>query len=219
MNERIHAYLDGDRSRPTFSAEEERELAAIEQATSAVTGCVRRAHVPDFVDLVMSVLPEPHGEPSPSNRLLATLHAAGRWLWTPWQIPLRPAHALCGGLAVALALLAAPSARDAGSPGAAVAGAGSSEATPVYVQFRLDAPGASHVSLTGSFTDWQPAYELREATPGVWVALVALPPGVHDYLFVVNGEEWVADPVARPVEDGFGGTNSRLFLAPPTNRI
>jgi hypothetical protein len=70
------------------------------------------------------------------------------------------------------------------------------------------------VMLAGSFTEWQPAYELVETTPGVWTVLVALQPGVHDYAFIIDGESWVADPAAPSVDDGFGGSNSRLALLP-----
>jgi 1,4-alpha-glucan branching enzyme len=88
----------------------------------------------------------------------------------------------------------------------------------LYVQFRLEAPGASRVELAGSFTEWQPEYQLREISPGVWTALVPLDPGVHDYTFVVDGERMVVDPYAPSVEDSFGGNNSRLFLPAPSGR-
>ncbi len=82
----------------------------------------------------------------------------------------------------------------------------------VYVQFRLEAHGASRVALAGTFTGWQPEYELRETAPGTWSILVPLLPGIHDYAFVVNGTEWLADPHALQIDDGFGGVNSRIAL-------
>ena len=57
--------------------------------------------------------------------------------------------------------------------------------------------------------------QLSETAPGVWSAMVPLDPGVHDYTFLVDGQEWVVDPNATNVEDSFGGMNSRLFLAAP----
>jgi 1,4-alpha-glucan branching enzyme len=96
----------------------------------------------------------------------------------------------------------------------------SASAGQVYVQFRLEASGASQVALVGSFTAWQPDYELRETAPGTWSILVPLRPGVYDYAFVVDGREWVADPHAFQIDDGFGGTNSRIALpSPPTGAI
>ncbi len=71
------------------------------------------------------------------------------------------------------------------------------------------------VHLAGSFSDWEPHYELTESSPGHWTALIPMRPGVHDYSFLVNGEQWVADPHAPRVADGFGGENSRLALVEP----
>jgi 1,4-alpha-glucan branching enzyme len=82
----------------------------------------------------------------------------------------------------------------------------------VFVQFRLDAPGASHVQLAGSFTDWGHPLDLHEVSPGMWKTTLLLEPGVHDYSFIVDGDRWVPDPYAPTVDDGFGGANSRLSL-------
>ena len=51
--------------------------------------------------------------------------------------------------------------------------------------------------LAGDFTDWEPADALHEQAPGVWSVVVPLPPGVHDYAFVVDGvgdTSTLADP-------------------------
>ena len=79
------------------------------------------------------------------------------------------------------------------------------------VQFELRAPGARSVALVGDFNEWN-----REATPlhavaanGVWTISLPLPTGRHVYAFVVDGEEWIADPVApRAPGDDFGVPNS-----------
>jgi len=92
---------------------------------------------------------------------------------------------------------------------------GNHSAAKVFVQFRLDAPHASAVRLAGSFTGWKPTYTLQQVTSGVWSILIPLEPGVHDYAFVVDGTEWVADPAAPKVDDGFGGINSRLSVLLP----
>jgi hypothetical protein len=68
------------------------------------------------------------------------------------------------------------------------------------------------VRLAGTFTNWEPRFELREAAPGVWTAMLPVPLGVHDYAFLVDGRLWYADPYAPQVSDGFGGRNSRLAL-------
>jgi 1,4-alpha-glucan branching enzyme len=89
----------------------------------------------------------------------------------------------------------------------------------VFVQFRLDA-SASRVQLAGSFTNWEPRYDLRQSAPGIWTITVPLTQGVHDYAFVVDGQRWIPDPYAPQIGDGFGGTNSRLALmSPPTPQL
>jgi 1,4-alpha-glucan branching enzyme len=98
---------------------------------------------------------------------------------------------------------------------AVTAPAAKSAAPVVYVQFRLESAQARQVALAGTFTGWQPTLQLEQKEPGVWTALVPLRPGVHDYVFVVDGERWVPDPNApQQVDDSFGGTNSRISLPP-----
>ena len=118
------------------------------------------------------------------------------------------------GLATAAAvlLLLVPYARLT-SPTGAQAGRGSAD-PQVFVQFRLDA-SASRVQLAGSFTNWEPRFDLHQSAPGIWTITVPLTQGVHDYAFVVNGKQWIPDPYAPHIDDGFGGTNSRLALMSP----
>jgi 1,4-alpha-glucan branching enzyme len=103
-----------------------------------------------------------------------------------------PAASVGGGLAVA-----------ASEPVEAAGG-------PVLVQFRLEAPDARDVRLAADFTGWRPAHALHRSATGVWTVVVAVAPGVHEYGFVVDGERWTPDPLAPQVDDGFGGSNSRL---------
>jgi hypothetical protein len=213
MNERIHACMDGDLPREALSSAEMSQLREMEEALAAATRSMRSAPVPDFTRRVMTALPE--ARPSAVGIAWSRMASTWEWLWSPRQITVRPMYLFGGAVASVLlvAVLQLPAGSQVEVPSAAV------EASPeLHVQFRLDAEGVSTVSLAGSFTDWEPRYELRQVAPGMWAATVALAPGVHDYLFVVDGETWVADPVARPVDDGFGGTNSRLFLTPPANR-
>ena len=49
----------------------------------------------------------------------------------------------------------------------------------------------------------------------MWSAVVVLPAGAHEYMFVVDGERWIADPLAgRYVSDGFGRQNALLIVRP-----
>lgn len=150
-------------------------------------------------------------EPLAPSRRAGMLERLINMLWAPREISIRPAFALAGAGAVAI-LLALPYVRQAPAVAPQVA---SAPADPhVFVQFRLEA-AAMRVQLAGSFTNWEPRYELRQSAPGTWTITVPLTQGVHDYAFVVDGQQWVADPYAPQIGDGFGGTNNRLSLLNP----
>ena len=133
------------------------------------------------------------------------LHRLARHLWTPRDVRLqwRPLYAVVAG-AFMLFMVFLPYGRRL------------PDTDPrVFVQFRLDAADATDVRLAGSFTNWQPQYELHEVSPGLWTITLPLSAGVHDYVFVVNGQRWIPDPYAPQIDDGFGGVNSRIALVPP----
>jgi len=52
------------------------------------------------------------------------------------------------------------------------------------------------------------------AGSGMWSVDVPLTPGVHHYVFIIDGREWLPDPNASQVDDGFGEKNS-VVLVPP----
>jgi Glycogen recognition site of AMP-activated protein kinase len=86
--------------------------------------------------------------------------------------------------------------------------------TTVRVRFTYRAPGAHKVAVAGSFNGWSPeALLLEEAgADGLFVGSAPLPAGLHEYMFVVDGQ-WVTDPdspLRRP--DGFGRQNSLLRI-------
>lgn len=87
--------------------------------------------------------------------------------------------------------------------------------TVQLVRFVFADSSARTVSLVGDFNGWA-----RERTPlhataraGVWAVSVPLPPGRHEYAFIVNGERWVADPLSPGNRDEFGTESSVLLLA------
>jgi 1,4-alpha-glucan branching enzyme len=86
--------------------------------------------------------------------------------------------------------------------------------TLVTVRFVLVAPDAKEVSLAGTFNQWDAHATplVRSGASGVWTATLTLPPGQHQYAFVVDGQRWVPDPGAPAVDDGFGRRNSVLTL-------
>ena len=81
--------------------------------------------------------------------------------------------------------------------------------TPSKQSFTFNAPGALSVLLAGDFTHWQArAIPMRKQGDGFWHAEVELPPGVHHYRFLVDGE-WREDPECTvQVPNPFGSRNS-----------
>ncbi|MEN9574315.1 MAG: hypothetical protein RL514_2170 [Verrucomicrobiota bacterium] len=76
------------------------------------------------------------------------------------------------------------------------------------VSFSLSAPDARNVKLAGDFTGWEAdAREMTRQRNGSWKATLAVPPGQHEYRFIVDGQ-WADDPkceVRKP--NPFGGEN------------
>ena len=215
MDERLQAALDGELARDDLTMAERDALGAFEARVDALRTTVGQRVPQDMPAVVMRRIRELGIEPAEATG--PSITQLFDWLWRARDVRLRWRHAYAlatAAAAVALAVVVSDAPRptnDALTP-VAQAGAGAS----IYVQFRLQSSDANTVALAGSFTDWQPSYELHETAPGVWTALLPLPPGVHDYAFVVDGERWIPDPTAPQVDDGFGGVNSRLALLEPT---
>jgi hypothetical protein len=83
------------------------------------------------------------------------------------------------------------------------------------VTFVLAAPSAREVAVIGSFNGWNAAgwTMTRDPSRGLWILSSALPPGSHEYVFLIDGITPVADAAAvLSVDDGFGGRNSVLLV-------
>lgn len=83
------------------------------------------------------------------------------------------------------------------------------------VEVVFSAPQAASVSVVGDFNSWNPERTrmVRVDHGGSWSALLKLPPGVHQYSFVIDGTTWVPDPGAKTtIDDGFGGRNSVIIV-------
>jgi len=80
--------------------------------------------------------------------------------------------------------------------------------------FSFRSPEASNVQLVGEFTQWQERpINLQKSTDGVWKATVILPPGTHQYKFVVDGD-WCDDPACtQRAPNPFGGENMMRQVA------
>lgn len=88
------------------------------------------------------------------------------------------------------------------------------EATGVPIKLVLHAPDAATVSVAGSWNDWETAAApMQRAADGTFFTVVHLPRGRHEYMFVVDGEEWVTDPTALLTrDDGFGRQNGLIEI-------
>ena len=75
-------------------------------------------------------------------------------------------------------------------------------------------PLAQEVHVAGAFNGWDPrATPMTRREDGFWAARLLLPPGRHEYRFIVDGQ-WQEDPAARQsVDNPFGGRNSILEVA------
>lgn len=215
------ALVDGARARgevpPGFT---ERVMAAIEAREAAAT---RRISPTDRGSAFQAGADGPGG----LGRLWEALNRPRTLVW-------RPAYAAA---VVALAILVAvvalgpfplgaggaddsvASAVDQGPAGGvaslASAGPAQAEAERVLVRFVFAGAEAESVAVAGDFSRWEPIPLRRRDSNGqaVWTGLVAVPRGEHRYMFVLDGERWVTDPLATAVrDDGFGNRNAILSL-------
>ena len=75
-----------------------------------------------------------------------------------------------------------------------------------------DADG-NEVSVAGSFTDWEPVPMAR--SEGVWEVAMTLEPGVHEYVYIVDGTQVVPPEAPSRRDDGFGGWNGVVVVGAP----
>ncbi len=74
------------------------------------------------------------------------------------------------------------------------------------IMFSYTDPNAGAVAWAGEFNAWNvSASPLVKGTNGVWSVVIALPPGDHEYKFVVDGT-WITDP-ENPVTHGDFGNS------------
>ena len=92
---------------------------------------------------------------------------------------------------------------------------GTTQQPTVFVRLVLLQPGARSVSVAGDFNGWDPAQtKLERSDGGVWTATIPLKPGRYQYMFVIDGKQWIADPLAaEEATDGFGAQNAVLDVA------
>ena len=215
MNEKLQSYLDGELPLDALDANE-RAQAAEYQAILDDAQAMRSVTAPPWIETrVMASLPK-------QRPARAGLFA---WLLSPQLVRVRPASLALAGIAMAVLLFFARS-KPSEVPLIVNAPANvhpvvATQPSIIYVQFVLADRGAKSVTVAGDFNSWDTA-----ATPltdadgdGVWSGLVALRPGSHKYMFVVDGQKWVTDPEAdHYIDDGFGMRNAVVTVASPNGR-
>ncbi len=207
MREELHRYLDGELLREELPG----DLRGEASAWDALLGEVQRTAVAGAPaglegEVIRALADEPrsapYGEPTSAWR-----RAVG-WLTRPRVIRVAPAPAFAA-FALLLLMAAFPWLR------------GSSPALTddtVYVQLFLEAPAARSVAIAGDFNGWSPTINLEDRDgDGVWSGRLAVPPGIYEYMFVLDGSRWVTDPHAEWYsDDGFGNRNAVLAILSPS---
>jgi len=195
IDPRIHKVLDGEADVDSLPLELRRQVEQIESAARQLSVA------PEGLSVVSRVMASVE-HPAPRHRRL--LH----WLLTPRPIVLRVRPVWSVALAAALVGVALLPAREGVTRTAEDEG---------LANFVAHFPGAQSVAVAGSFNDWQPtSLQLEDQDQdGVWSGAAVLPAGIHEYMFLVDGQRWVADPLAgRYVTDDFGRENSVLIVHP-----
>ena len=219
MDKRLQAYLDGELERSALPAEL-REEADRWDLLGAAAAELRAETAPQWLETrVMANLPAQLPQPWWRRGL--------GWLLQPQPVRVRPASLAFAGMAAVVAIVwfNDPAQQDNNPTSAAATAArpvANGNQAVIYVQFAFADKAAQSVTVAGDFNDWN-----AEATPlrdtdgdGIWTGLIALRPGMHKYMFVVNGERWVTDPEAESyVDDGFGMRNAVIAITPPGRSI
>lgn len=181
----------------------ERMIAAFRRSAPPSTGA------PPWLETRVLAEIEALPDEGPISRALA-------WLVRPAPLHVPPLAGIA--VAVGLALLVILPGRGVGPSTANGRGAGSGgegeTASVVYVQFVFEAPGASTVAVAGDFSEWEPTVILEDVDgDGIWTGRAPVEPGVHTYMFLIDGTDWRTDPLAeRHTDDGFGNRNAVLAV-------
>ena len=207
IDPRLQEALDGERDPAELPADLRESYARLRDAATLLTST-------PALSVAARVMAEVRQIPTPVAGE-GVVRRLGHWLSRPKAVTLRlrPVWtlALAAGLA---AILLVP-----WSGGDSTPTPGEKEGLARFVGHF---PGARSVEVVGSFNDWsRGTLHLRDDDgDGIWHGDAVLPAGPHEYMFVVDGERWVADPLAgRYVDDGFGaGQENSVLIVRPTAR-
>lgn len=206
MTDDIRRYLDGEVTLDSLPTEVRAQAQAWDRMLEAFRVDQASESAPHWLE--DRVMAEIHALPEPG-----ALSRTWQWLLRPQPIQLSPAVlGLTAAAAVVVFLLPRGNVPQGTPQG------GSMDASVVSVQFVLEAPGARSVAVGGDFDAWSGSYMLEDPDgDGVWTGRVPVTPGLHSYMFLLDGAEWVTDPRAsRYNDDGFGNRNAVLAVTAPT---
>ncbi len=239
MEALLDRYLDGELTEAEAAAflaalaEDpglERELRSRERALAVYAEAWREGPADGFVDRVADEVAA-GGRTGAAGRGRAGA-ASGR-SWPHLRVlALAATVVVCFGLGLVADDLLAPG-RDpaAGGPGgspailsgtgdlpggANLAAAGGAEPVllPVRLVYAPTGEKVGSVAVAGDFNGWDPQATPLRQRDGIWTAVLLLPPGDHEYMFVLDGKEWRTDPLALQTrDDGFGRRNAVLDLS------
>jgi len=134
--------------------------------------------------------------------------------WSASTIRLSPLASLA--IAAGIAAIAVFFARRATPPASvfqpAVVASAPVHDTVTFVRF-VFVGRAKSVAIVGDFNGWggRPT-TLDQTAAGAWTTSVPLTNGRHEYAFVVDGERWVADPLAPSSSDEFETKSSVITV-------
>ena len=219
MNDDLHRHLDGELPLEGLGEDARQQAEAWDRLLDAFRTETTPINAMPWLETSVMAEIEALPDPGAFQRALA-------WFINPQPVRISPL--MVGAVAAALAavLLVGPRALGPGAPASGPAGnlatpaafdPGQTEAV-VLVQFALEAPGASSVAVAGDFDGWEGSNVLSDPDgDGIWTGRVPVKPGVHTYMFIVDGSTWITDPRAdRYAEDGFGNRNAVLAVTAPT---
>ena len=162
-----------------------------------------------FGERVMSAVRADLRERDAASRSTSAPQRRGWWR-RGWTLRLTPITAMAAAAAIAVVALLGARVRIAHQSRSSTFASAPTD-TVYVVRFVLVAPDARNVSVVGDFNNWDRATTALapSGNDGVWITSVALPPGRHEYAFIVDGEQWMPDPLASvTIHDDFGTASS-----------
>lgn len=203
MKDRLHRHLDGDLHADELGPDDRTEADDWDRMVAAFRTDAPSGSAPPWLEQrVMAEI-----EALPSRGFAGRLFG---WLVRPATVRVPPLAVGLVTAAVALIIIA-----PRVDTGVAISDPVPTPDAVVYVQFVLEAPTATSVAVAGDFSEWEPTFTLEDADgDGIWTGRVPVRPGVHSYMFLIDGTEWETDPRAdRYQDDGFGNRNAVLAVA------